>query len=793
MGLPFHLVAHDGNANTQLLKVVNNVQGVTGVAECPIKPREYDHVTLHQQGKQQTTIWAFLKLYAPANSRLHKHIRFGKFRPLGSVTAHDLAELRLQGFAHTSLGDRRDPNVTVNRHHHIFPGMTTGLDHCPWTATFIESTIRLGVNVKFSDQQLTRSDGHVCLAAANIIRRTVRCNLDDEKDLEMATIVTNFSSKSSLISALKKMDTDEIANSFSNFSKIDANWSPNSLSSTQLILENLDGDLLSVSGAFSSYPYSVTSMNLETSSGQNVKLKGNFAISPTGVISGYSNLLSVDTSSSSISLSGKIYLFSEGLTSSIKSLNITSPEWSLEMGGDFESIDFGSESLSKASLTSASMTYNGSKFSISNISLNVLTEFNSSSDVTFDEAEAEVFLQKMLSGADSISGGSGNDWLVGYMGKDTLDGGAGVDTADYSDKTTAIKVTLNKSINATVYVNSTTEDTIKNIENINGGSGADTITGDSLVNTLKGNSGSDVLDGGADTVADIIDGGSGTDTISFASITSTSGVKLTLGTYNITSKVSAQTTASGGSSDKVSNVENITGSKNTDTLTGNAADNVIDGGADTAADVINGGAGTDTISFALIAGTIGVTFALGAYNATAKTTAQTIAKIGATSTDKVSNVENITGSKYADVLTGNDDNNVINGGAGADTLTGGKGLDKLYGGSGDGVKDTFFFSAASESTTTSMDLIYDFVSSKDKIDLSGMTPSTNKSGAFLNDTTKVLGTTYKANSVWITKYDASGTVNDYVILSADLDGKSGADFAVKLVGINNIVTADLVL
>jgi hypothetical protein len=30
-------------------------------------------------------------------------------------------------------------------------------------------------------------------------------------------------------------------------------------------------------------------------------------------------------------------------------------------------------------------------------------------------------------------------------------------------------------------------------------------------------------------------------------------------------------------------------------------------------------------------------------------------------------------------------------------------------------------------------------------------------------------------------------------VSADLDGKAGADFAVKLIGINNIATADILL
>ena len=53
-----------------------------GVSKSPIKLREYDHVTLYQQGKQPTTLWTLLKLYAPAHSRPHKHTSSGSSSPL---------------------------------------------------------------------------------------------------------------------------------------------------------------------------------------------------------------------------------------------------------------------------------------------------------------------------------------------------------------------------------------------------------------------------------------------------------------------------------------------------------------------------------------------------------------------------------------------------------------------------------------------------------------------------------------------------------------------------------------
>ena len=53
-------------------------------------------------------------------------------------------------------------------------------------------------------------------------------------------------------------------------------------------------------------------------------------------------------------------------------------------------------------------------------------------------------------------------------------------------------VTLNGATNATVTVGGVAEDTIRNIENVTGGSGDDTLTGDGLANVLSGGAGNDV-------------------------------------------------------------------------------------------------------------------------------------------------------------------------------------------------------------------------------------------------------------------------------------------------------------
>jgi len=114
-----------------------------------------------------------------------------------------------------------------------------------------------------------------------------------------------------------------------------------------------------------------------------------------------------------------------------------------------------------------------------------------------------------------------------------------------------------------------------------------------------------VLEGGED--ADVLNGGdngAGGDTLSYAS--SDTGVTVNLD----------DNTFSGGDAegDTISNFENILGSANADTLTGDDFDNIIEGGA--GADVLNGGdngAGGDTISYA--GSDAGVTVSLAAQTA----------------------------------------------------------------------------------------------------------------------------------------------------------------------------------
>ncbi|MGJ8514482.1 serralysin family metalloprotease [Carnimonas bestiolae] len=78
-------------------------------------------------------------------------------------------------------------------------------------------------------------------------------------------------------------------------------------------------------------------------------------------------------------------------------------------------------------------------------------------------------------------------------------------------------------------------------------------------------------------------------------------------------------------------------------------------------------------------------------------------------------IHNAIGGSGEDTLIGNAAGNHLQGGAGNDTLYGGLGSDTLTGGSG---KDTFIYLDSAESTLEQTDLITDFTSGEDSLDLS---------------------------------------------------------------------------
>ena len=321
-------------------------------------------------------------------------------------------------------------------------------------------------------------------------------------------------------------------------------------------------------------------------------------------------------------------------------------------------------------------------------------------------------------GNDVLNGEAGNDLLSGGLGDDMLDGGAGTDTASYADASS--RVTVNLSLTSQQNTLGAGLDTLSNMENLIGSAFNDTLTGDGADNridagagddTISGGAGDDVLNGeaGNDTISggsgdDLIDGGSGSDTASYADALSRVTVDLGLTTRQNTL---------GAGLDTLSNIENLIGSAFNDTLTGDggnnridsgAGDDTVDGGAgddslygeagnDTlhgglGNDDLDGGAGIDTADYSDAGSQLSISLLITGYQNT----------LGAGS-DRLTSIENITGSAFDDQLTGSAANNVLLGGDGNDVLSGEGGDDTLDGGNG---TDTASYSSALSGVTVSL-------------------------------------------------------------------------------------------
>ena len=127
---------------------------------------------------------------------------------------------------------------------------------------------------------------------------------------------------------------------------------------------------------------------------------------------------------------------------------------------------------------------------------------------------------------------------------------------------------------------------IPSASTINGLAGDDTLLGQGGNDVLNGGDGNDTLDGGLGN--DTLDGGTGVNTASFNHAGAAVTVNLTKGT------------ATGQGIDTLKNIQNVVGSNSNDTITGNAASNLIDGGA-----------GTDTVRFDGVAAAVTVNLSTG--------------------------------------------------------------------------------------------------------------------------------------------------------------------------------------
>ena len=155
----------------------------------------------------------------------------------------------------------------------------------------------------------------------------------------------------------------------------------------------------------------------------------------------------------------------------------------------------------------------------------------------------------------------------------------------------------------------------------------------------------------------------------------------------------------------------------------------------------------------------------------------------------------LAGNEGDNLLEGLLGNDTLEGGAGNDTLFGDKGRDLLIGGfgadllTGGGGNDIFRYIAEGDSTPgfETMDVICDFTSRHDWLDLSGIDANTSRSGdqAFSR---MILGGSEEFTGAGQLRFDSAEG-----ILYGNTDGDADAEFAIQLSGLNTLLSSDLVL
>jgi len=344
---------------------------------------------------------------------------------------------------------------------------------------------------------------------------------------------------------------------------------------------------------------------------------------------------------------------------------------------------------------------------------------------------------------DLLSGGDGNDTLLGNAGNDTLIGGRGNDFIGGGAGNDAID---GGAGNNTIF-GGLGNDTVQ------GGEDSDVIHGSAGRNQLFGNGGADFIQAG--TGGDFIGGGAGNDTIRGGD--------------------GADTVYGGLGND------NIGGGAGNDLIFGSAGANVIWAGLGN--DTVQGGSGSDTIY-----GSAGNNRLFGNDG-----NDLIYASAGGDFIGGGAGNDSIFGSDGADTIFAGFGDDFIGGGAGNDQIFAGAGGNRIFGGLGDdrivagsgrdvmtgsaGADVFVFTSAAAIGIGAGRDVITDFTSGIDDIDLTGL------GGAVFNGTTGFVGG--GANSFY---YHAPGG-----ILIGDRDGNGLADWVLELTGAPAVTANDFLL
>lgn len=220
-------------------------------------------------------------------------------------------------------------------------------------------------------------------------------------------------------------------------------------------------------------------------------------------------------------------------------------------------------------------------------------------------------------------------------------------------------------------------------EVLDGLGGSDTIRGNGGNDRLIGGSGNDTLVGGSGI--DSYDGGAGSDTVSFAGAAG----------WNIDLAAGTAVTLTGGTTERLTSIENVIGSNGNDTLTGTAYRNDLDGGGGDdmligggGIDDYYGGAGFDTVD--LSGGNSKWRVDLGA--GTAELTTAT----GNVHSSDFEGIESVIGPRNSMTFIGTSGNEKATGSYFADIFYARGGVDEFHGGNG---SDTVSFGNYGEGLT----------------------------------------------------------------------------------------------
>lgn len=216
----------------------------------------------------------------------------------------------------------------------------------------------------------------------------------------------------------------------------------------------------------------------------------------------------------------------------------------------------------------------------------------------------------------------------------------------------------------------------------------------------------------------------------------------------------------------------LIGGRGNDTLNGGAGNDMIDTGSNN--DVADGNSGNDTIITS--GGTNTFYGSSGNDQITGGTGADTI--FGGSGNDQIA------GGGGNDTLFGGRGNDIIDGGSGSDTITGGLGQDTMTGGSG---ADVFIFNAISDSWANNRDIITDFETGTDHIDLRMIDANLALAGNQSFTFNAGGAPTNTAGEIWAT---VSG--GDTIIF-VDQDGDGNADMGITLAGTTGVTAGDFIL